>query len=168
MYPTDLEGDHDLRLISPDRHEEPIPKLHLRRSTRKKDPSKRLSGFYVAERGSQKPNAVSDESDEFVVDGDDEEYEDYKKPDALFDEENDVAGQNLFTFRSPRKRYGMATLAATTPKTPKVPKLTSALQALSFNSPQPDTPRGKGRPPKMTDTTKTPHHIRELTQKGKF
>lgn len=95
-------------------------------------------------------------------DGENEVYEMQEKPTTLFTENCDVAGSDMFTFRTPKKRDGMARLAAQTPKTPK---LSAGIDAMSLNSPQTRTPRGKSRA-LLAETTKTPHHERAKIRKG--
>lgn len=64
-----------------------------------------------------------------------DESEDVFEPnaDVLFEESRDVAGENLYTFRTPKKRNGLALLVANTPKTPES---SLAMAALSLNSPR--------------------------------
>lgn len=132
-----------------------------RKSYRIRTPVKYNDFLYTkANRRHSKVETESSSSEE--DDGDDEVYEVPEKPTTLFTENRDVAGSDLFTFRTPKKRDGMARLAAQTPKTPK---LSSATAAMTINSPQTHTPRGKARE-RLTETTKTPHRERAKVRKG--
>lgn len=82
------------------------------------------------------------------------------EPTELFSMDRDVAGKNLYGFRTPKKRNALATLVANTPKTPKTPA--SALQALSLNSPR--TPKSN-RKELAQLSTKTPHRERDKLKK---
>lgn len=93
-----------------------------------------------------------------TLEGSMQEFE--SNTDALFEMDRDVAGGNMFGFRTPKKRNALATLVANTPKTPKTP--TSTLRALSLNSPR--TPRSN-RKEIAQISTKTPHHERNQLKK---
>lgn len=141
-----------------------LPAIEERRkSLRKKTPVKYddyvFESYSKSNRQSKQKETVSSTSEEDDDDG--EAYEPHERPTTLFTE-NDVAGSHLFAFRTPKKRNGMALLAANTPKTPK---LSSAIEAMSIQSPQTHTPRDKGREC-LADTTKTPHRQRDKVRKG--
>lgn len=77
--------------------------------------------------------------------------------DFLFEDNRDVAGRNMYAFRTPKKRNALAALVANTPKTPA-----SALRALSLNSPR--TP-ASNRKEIVQMSTKTPHRERNKLKK---
>lgn len=80
--------------------------------------------------------------------------------DVLFEDNRDVAGENMYTFRTPKKRNALQTLVAKTPKTPNTP--VSALQSLSLNSPR--TPKSNRKGSTQT-STKTPCRERSKLKK---
>lgn len=67
-------------------------------------------------------------SDDEVVMEDDEPKD---RPQCLFDDDRDVAGEKMYGFHTPKKRNAMARLAENTPRTPTID-----MSALSLNSPQ--------------------------------
>lgn len=77
----------------------------------------------------------------------------------LFEENKDVAGENMYSFRTPKKRNAMVLLAANTPKTPKTPS--TILKSLSLDSPR--TPKSQRL---KNESTKTPHTIRKKISKA--
>lgn len=144
--------------------------VNVRRSGRKRTPNKRTMFLYQAEmdrlkarkrkdnKAKQEPELNS--SQECKTDSsnsiDENMPEELERAPALFDQNIDVAGENLFTFRTPKKRNGMALLAATTPKTPKTPA--TIFKSLSLNSPR--TPKSHHKELTTIETTKTPYHTR--------
>lgn len=57
--------------------------------------------------------------------------------DVVFDDDHDVAGQNLYGFRTPKKRNALETLAASVQRTPQTPKTPATLlKALALDSPR--------------------------------
>ncbi len=98
---------------------------------------------------------------------DDKENENIAKPTSLFDEENDVEGKRLYSFKTPKKREGMAELANLTPKTPRhhvsestTPKTPKHLRLSEIQK----TPTSR---PSAGKCTKTPRHVREEIKKSK-
>lgn len=90
------------------------------------------------------------------------------KPTTLFDEEEDVEGRRLYSFKTPKKREGMTQLANLTPKTPRhhdpnatTPR-TPKHQRLSEIQ---KTPTSR---PSASKCTKTPRHVRVEIKKSKI
>lgn len=92
-----------------------------------------------------------------------EEFVDAFKPTTLFDDEEDVEGQKLYSFKTPKKRDSMAQLVHNTPKTPhrgtpKTPKNDRLSQIQN-------TPTSR---PLAAELAKTPRHVRAAIKKSKF
>lgn len=83
------------------------------------------------------------------------------KSTMLFDRDADVAGQNMFPFRTPKKKDAMANLAASTPKAPRTP---CTPKHRSMPSRTPNTP--KTAIVNHFGINKTPKNIRSLTKKS--
>lgn len=100
--------------------------------------------------------------------GSSDEYETDKdalhKSKMLYDPHADVAGQNLFLFRTPKKKDAMANLAASTPKTPKTPtSIPSRMLNASMLS------RNKSATAnRLMAINNTPKHVRDKNKKGKL
>lgn len=134
-----------------------------RRSIRTRTPKKYDEYIVENKKKEYRSKKKSESSDDVAGDSDDDDrqqLEELEKPTTLFMENKDVAGGDIFGFRTPKKRNGMALLAANTPKTPKTPKLSSALEAMALK-----TPKNRGRTV-QADTTKTPHNERARMRKG--
>lgn len=102
------------------------------------------------------PASDSDGSDN--IDSHDESIDAFEcEPTELFEADRDVAGKDLYGFRTPKKRNAMGTLAAKMPRTPITPA--SALQALSLDSPR--TPKSH----RNVLNAKTPHGQRNKLRK---
>ena len=85
------------------------------------------------------------------------------KPTTLFDDEEDVEGQKLYSFKTPKKRDSMAQLVHNTPKTPqrstpKTPKNNRLSQIQN-------TPTSR---PLAAELAKTPRHVRAAIKKSKL
>lgn len=80
---------------------------------------------------------------------------------VLFEESRDVAGENMYTFRTPKKRNAMVLKAVNTPKTPKTPS--TIFKSLSLDSPR--TPKSHRAERLKAETTKTPHQTRAKIRK---
>lgn len=105
----------------------------------------------------------SDSSDSENANTRDDSMEAFIPNDACFENDRDVAGENMYAFRTPKKRNALQTLVANTPKTPRTPKTpATALRALSLNSPR--TPKSN-RKESTPLHTKTPHRERTKLQK---
>lgn len=99
----------------------------------------------------EKNQGHEEEEDEIM-----EDVEMLKKSTILYDHDADVAGQNLFSFRTPKKRDGMAILAASAPpKTPQTPKISLRK---SKTARTPGTP--KNTKSMLATTSKTPRSCR--------
>lgn len=147
--------------------------LHLsprRRTTRKFTPSKKYAEM-VELKENRTPKKKTPSKHVEVSDEDDEQMDTteggvMKKSTILYDQEADVAGQNLFSFRTPKKRDGMAQLAALAPKTPQTPKTPKHLQKRLESVGTPKTPKsGLGRTPAAA--AKTPSRLRSILKRGK-
>ncbi|XP_063704434.1 origin recognition complex subunit 2 [Culicoides brevitarsis] len=94
----------------------------VRKSTRGRK-SKKLDEGFVYESPSRKKRTKKplddEESDKDEPESDLEELDAAEKPENLFTEEIDVAGSQMFGFKTPKKRDGMSLLAYNTPKTPQ-------------------------------------------------
>ncbi|CAO1423460.1 unnamed protein product [Diamesa tonsa] len=94
--------------------------------------------------------------------------ENVEKPTTLFDEFEDVEGQKLYSFKTPKKKDGMALLASNTPKTPKVESVNSSKTPKTPNhrrlSTLMKTPTSSRSTPNMP--TKTPTHVRSTIKRN--
>lgn len=95
--------------------------------------------------------------------------ENVEKPTTLFDEMEDVEGQKMYSFKTPKKKDGMALLASNTPKTPKVELKNSSKTPKTPNlrrlSTLMKTPTSSRSTPNMP--TKTPTYVRNTIKKSK-
>lgn len=119
----------------------------VRKSARKQKSKKLDEAFIYESPGRNKQKSVATES--LIVEKS-FEIEDTKKPEALFAEEMDVDGSQLFGFKTPKKRDGMSVLALNTPKTPQ----------------NPHTPKTSGSA--RRNSMKTPSHIRTKIKESKI
>lgn len=144
-----------------------------RRSIRRVIPPKRYVDEQAQLQQKHRNNTLRNDSD--PSDGDD----DYKtdedaphKPSMLYDRDADVAGQNLFPFRTPKKKNAMASLAASTPKTPQTPSTPKQSRMMNANmlSRTPKTPKTpkSAAANRFGTICKTPKDVRILTKKGKL
>jgi origin recognition complex subunit 2 len=103
-----------------------------------------------------------DDEDSNIAEEDENEKENITKPTTLFDDEEDVDGKKLYSFKTPKKKESMAQLANQTPKTPRhhdhvkstpsrTPKSAKVLESQK-------TPTSR---PSAGMCTKTPRHVRE-------
>lgn len=121
----------------------------VRRSKRKVTPNKRLANeymYYTRCDNRMRSPETSDNSDEDET------------ATTLFDVNEDVAGSEIYSFKTPKKRNGMEMLATNTPKTPK---LSTAIRDLSIASPR--TPSSNKR---TLNIEKTPHQERDRLKKS--
>lgn len=146
----------------------------VRRSTRKISPKKLPNFIYGNQqkvercqpRAAQYRHKRNDETEESATESENDDMNESLsesvlqsfEPNAavLFEESRDVAGENMYTFRTPKKRNAMALKAANTPKTPS-----TILKSLSLDSPR--TP--KSHRSSKVEATKTPHTTRVKIQK---
>lgn len=136
----------------------------IRRSGRKRTPSKKIAQIQAIlnkakrtpskeqQSRAQESDAADGVDDSFAMD----ESDLHDRPATLFDDDRDVEGNKMFSFRTPKKRHGMALLAANTPKTPS-----ADMKALTLNSPR--TP--KSRKPQQ-NMAKTPHGDRNKLKRA--
>lgn len=111
----------------------------------------------VKERQAVAPTAIdsSEEEEEYI------DTELVEKPTTLFDDDEDVEGQRLYSFKTPKKKDSMAQLAQHTPKTPhrgtpKTPKSNRISQIQR-------TPTSR---PMAAEFAKTPKHVRAAIKKS--
>lgn len=96
-----------------------------------------------------------------------ESFENIAKATTLFDEDEDVEGEKMFAFRTPKKKESMTLLAQHTPKTPRhndPNKLTPRTPKTNRLSEIQNTPTSR---PSASKTVKTPRHFREATKKSR-
>ena len=140
-----------------------------RRSLRDRKPAKQLNISEVLRAEKQRKQSAKqqlenehdeDEIETIEVDDDSNDTENVAKPTMLFEEEEDVEGESLFPFHTPKKKDAMALLAQNTPKhnlgTPRTPKY----NRLSMIQKTPTSSR-----PSASKLSKTPKHVREENRK---
>lgn len=144
----------------------------LRRSIRCSVRTKTYEENYESQQKHRK-NKIALEKERDPSDNIEDEYktdEDALQPKSamLYDREADVAGQNLFSFRTPKKKDAMANLAASTPKTPRTPSTPKHRRGLSGSmlSKTPSTPKTTAT--NRFAANKTPKHVRLINKKGKL
>lgn len=110
------------------------------------------------------------ELDDTLDNSNDKENTGLKQPTALFDDDEDVEGKRLYSFKTPKKAGGMVQLANQTPKTPRhhepdsnksTPKTPKNLRITEIQK----TPTSR---PSAAKCTKTPRHVRDEIKKSKF
>lgn len=160
-----------------------LDELHLstpRRMTRTRTPAKRndenvaVNGGAADERTPPKKRVqmaldvemCSDHTDE--TGGEATMTEQIGRSTMLYDDEADVAGQQMFAFRTPKKRNGMAQLAALAPRTPQTPKTPKRRPTVTADvGPQtPKTPRNGAAAKALA--TKTPSRLRSVLKRGSY
>lgn len=144
---------------------EKIDSSSSRRSTRKRTPNARPYGSTKKCKDPEE-SIETIEIDDSLNESNDKENK--LKPTTLFDEEEDVEGSKLYSFKTPKKREGMNQLANLTPKTPR------------HHDPNANTPRTPKQQrlaeiqktptsrPSASKCTKTPRHVREEIKKSKI
>lgn len=108
----------------------------------------------------------SDSSEVVSVDGSDT-TEIVAKPTILFDADEDVDGQKLYSFKTPKKKDSMAMLAQTTPKTPRHHDATRGTPKTPKNNRLSEvmkTPTSSR--PSASKLAKTPRHVRDDIKKS--
>lgn len=139
-----------------------------RQSARKKTPSSRLTIYNTSSATRRKSTKLNDTEDSIeVIDVDEslnesiDDKENLAKPTTLFDEEEDVEGRKLYSFKTPKKKEGMVQLANQTPKTPRhhipdstTPRTPKHLRIAEIQK----TPTSR---PSAGKCTKTPRHVRD-------
>lgn len=143
------------------------PESETRKSTRKRTPNKKYlqnTCKPTSSRRSRVPQTSSSNSPSEMDDNSENSFENdnsligmsAQQNKALFYNENtDVAGNQIFGFSTPKKPNNMKVLAAHTPKTP-----VTALKSLSLHQPvnSPSTPKSHKKLSNIV--TKTPHNVR--------
>lgn len=89
---------------------------------------------------------------------------------VLFGDE-DVAGSSVYSFKTPKKKDAMTTVAAITPKTPKIVKTPKTPKSSTARTPKSSTKTPNSsvnRRLAIEDKiSKTPGHVRAATKRGK-
>ncbi|XP_055595108.1 origin recognition complex subunit 2 [Uranotaenia lowii] len=139
-----------------------------RRSTRHRSPNKRYGKEYVQmlkspqSRRKDEPVVVSDESEDDASPVD--ELASRMKTTALFEERVDVEGQQVYGFKTPKKRYSMNVLVASVQKTPTTAGGTpSKSSRKSMAAAGPMTPKHSAK--RNMNLAKTPHRDRSRLKK---
>uniref|UniRef100_A0A336K9E3 Origin recognition complex subunit 2 n=1 Tax=Culicoides sonorensis TaxID=179676 RepID=A0A336K9E3_CULSO len=125
----------------------------VRKSARKRKEKKLDEGFiYESPKSKRVTKSKVPDADSVVSEEEEEalEIEGAEKPEALFTDEMDVDGGQLFGFKTPKKRDGMSILAQNTPKTPHM-----------HNTPKASSSSTSARRSVM----KTPSHVRTKIKK---
>lgn len=135
-----------------------------RRSTRTRTPNYRYQ--------TPTKNSYDDsiETIDIIDDSLNESYDDKEnklKPTTLFDEEEDVEGRKLYSFKTPKKREGMSQLANQTPKTPRHHDLNATTPRTPKHQRLSEIQKTPTSRPSASKYTKTPRHIRDETRKSK-
>lgn len=106
------------RKITPTRRQSFLDRLHeeARQSSEKRRMAK-LKSIASKRKINYEPIGSDGSENVDTLEGSMQEFE--SNTDALFEMDRDVAGGNMFGFRTPKKRNALATLVANTPKTPK-------------------------------------------------
>lgn len=103
----------------------------------------------------------------FLSDEESNASEFFGKPTTLFDEDEDVEGQRLYSLKTPKKKESMALLAQTTPKTPhhnhneRTPRTPKNCRLSEIQN----TPTSR---PSASKLAKTPRHVRDAIKKSKL
>lgn len=137
----------------------------LRKSTRKRK-EKQLEGFvYNSPKAStSRDGKHKGEEASVMIDLEfDTEIVDVEKPEALFIDEMDVDGGQMYGFKTPKKRDGMALMASNTPKVQKTPKS----QIKSGRNSVSNTPKTPGHRKSMA-SVQTPSHIRSKLKSSMY
>lgn len=119
-------------------------------------------------------NASNDGQDVHSDDGGETSVNLHVQINRVFEDYDDVAGGEIYKFRTPKKRDGMAHLAATTPRTPNTPKMskvlktpTSDFKSLSLNTPKSGR-GGRGGDEINAQSLKTPSQTRQRLRQGTY
>lgn len=90
------------------------------------------------------------------------------KPTTLFDDEEDVEGRKLYSFKTPKKREGMNQLANLTPKTPRHHDPNATTPRTPKHQRLAEIQKTPTSRPSASKCTKTPRHVRDEIKKSKF
>ncbi|XP_070502762.1 origin recognition complex subunit 2 [Chironomus tepperi] len=144
-----------------------------RKSLRTKTPNKKFEDFDTSMTSrSRKSDVAKQEESIEVIDVDDsssDESDDKEnvvtKPTTLFDEEQDVEGEKLYSFKTPKKKDAMSNLANLTPKTPRHHDPNKTTPRTPKNSRIADIQKTPTSRPSAGKCTKTPRHVRDEIKK---
>jgi len=150
-----------------------VPK---RRSVRVKTPNKKFDEFDTSMSArSKKSGHAEDEESIEVIDVNDSSSDDsddkenfITKPTALFNEEQDVEGRKLYSFKTPKKKDGMTNLANLTPKTPRHHDPNKSTPQTPKHSRIAEIQKTPTSRPSAGKCTKTPRHVRDEIKKSKL
>lgn len=132
------------------------PQTTTRRSARKISQNRRYSYFREIQRKREETALIDIQEEE---DAKEALTSPIEKSTTLYLENEDVAGHNLYSFRTPKKRGGMALVAANTPKSNR--KLTDTPKT-------PKTPKSSRNSNASCSIAKTPKQVRSLVKKSEF
>lgn len=90
------------------------------------------------------------------------------KPSTLFNEDQDVEGKKLYSFKTPKKKDGMVNLANLTPKTPRHHDPNKSTPRTPKNSRISEIQKTPTSRPSASKCTKTPRHVRDEIRKSGF
>lgn len=146
-----------------------------RHSERKRTPNSHLTIYDTKSATKLKSRILNEAEDDSieVIEIDEslnesiDDKENIVRPTTLFDEEEDVEGRKLYSFKTPKKKEGMAQLANQTPKTPRhhIPDSTTPKTPKhSRISEIQKTPTSR---PSAGKCTKTPRHVRDEIKRSK-
>lgn len=141
-----------------------------RRSLREKKSASRYS--QIDQRLNVKKQAVEKARAEKAQSSDDDEIENLSenivRSTTLFDEEEDVEGNKLYSFKTPKKKDSMALLAQHTPKTPRHNDHNKGTPKTPRNNRLSEIQKTPTSRPSASIIAKTPRHIRDATKKSKL
>lgn len=159
----------DVEIVSVSERSPSVEKLHspsCRRSTRARSVVSSYSENKLKRKTRERSASASSAQ---TSDQDDIASVDKIKPTTLFDEDADVEGDKLYSFKTPKKKDSMALLAQLTPKTPRhhdpnkgTPRTPINKQLLLDKQ---KTPTSR---PSAIKLTKTPKHVRAAVKKSRF
>lgn len=150
-----------------------------RRSTRVRTPNRRIEQIYQVLTKNMTPKSTKDEMEESmdvesVENSSGSDYESDEKENlmakssTLFNEEQDVEGKKLYSFKTPKKKDGMSNLANQTPKTPRHHDPNRTTPRTPKNSRISDIQNTPTSRPSAGKCTKTPRHIRDQIRTSKI
>lgn len=152
-----------------------VPK---RKSLRTRTPNKKFDEFDTSMTSRSKKSVHADQEESIDVidldsgsnsdESDDKENFAATKPPTLFNEEQDVEGKKLYSFKTPKKKDGMTNLANLTPKTPRHHDPNKSTPRTPKHSRIAEIQKTPTSRPSAGKCTKTPRHVRDEIKKSKL
>lgn len=148
-----------------------------RRSVRIRTPNRKFDEFDTSMTARNQKSGHAEEEDESIetIDVNDSSSDDsddkenfITKPTALFNEEQDVEGRKLYSFKTPKKKDGMTSLANLTPKTPRHHDPNKSTPQTPKHSRIAEIQKTPTSRPSAGKCTKTPRHVRDEIKKSKL